>query len=371
MSQPLPAALPLPAPVPSEIPGPFAWDGAAMARDDRWRWRVGAAELADLDRALAGVRGLPLYAITREAFPLPAWSDLLAGMTAELEQGSGVVLLKGVPAGRYTLAEQRTLFWGLGTHLGTAVSQSRAGGELLGEVRDVGVRLGTATSRGYRSNEHLRFHTDRSDLVGLYCARTARSGGLSRVVSSVAIHNAIVTRRPDLARLLYADYHHSRQGEEASGEAPWFARPLFCMRDGWFTSQYSRSFVESAQRFAEVPRITPEQVEALDLLAAIGEEKCLWMALEPGDIQLLNNHVTYHSRTAYEDHPEPARQRLLYRLWLSTPGGRPLPAPYRAVWGATETGEIRGGIRAAAGYRTVVEFRRMGLVETAQPTFGD
>ena len=40
------------------------------------------------------------------------------------------------------------------------------------------------------------------------------------------------------------------------------------------------------------------------------------MALQPGDIQLLNNHVIMHGRTDYEDYPEMERRRHLLRLWL-------------------------------------------------------
>ncbi|MCC7273343.1 MAG: TauD/TfdA family dioxygenase [Alphaproteobacteria bacterium] len=347
----------------SPIRGPFAWDGRELQKTDRWIRRFTPEHVADIEHALAAIRraGLPMAAITRTDFPLPAMQAWLAAISEELETGSGVVLLRGLPAERWSEDDQRMILWGIGTHLGDAVSQSKQGGELMGEVRDVGVRLGQATSRGYRSNEHLRFHTDRSDVVALYCVRTAKEGGLSRIVSSVAVHNEILRRRPDLLELLYQDYHHSRQGEEAPGEGPWFARPVFCVRDGWFTSQYSRSFVESAQRFPEVPRLTAAQNEALDMLAEIAEEQCLRMAMEPGDIQLLNNHVTYHSRTGYIDHDAPERQRLLYRLWLSYPKGRPLPEGYREIWGAIETGEIRGGVRAAAGYRTVEEYRRTQL----------
>jgi hypothetical protein len=230
------------------------------------------------------------------------------------------------------------------------VSQS-ANGELLGEVRDIGVRLGTPTSRGYRSNEHLRYLTDRADLVLLLCVRKAKEGGLSRVASSVAIQNEMQRRRPDLHALLYQDFYHSRQGEEGPGEGPWFAKPVFGFCDGRFSSQYSRSFVESAQRFPEVPRLTPAQLEAIDMLAALADEMPVEMELEPGDIQILNNHVTYHSRTGYVDHDDPARRRLLYRLWLSTPNNRRLPENFAVIWERTEPGAIRGGIPPRNGTR--------------------
>ena len=44
------------------------------------------------------------------------------------------------------------------------------------------------------------------------------------------------------------------------------------------------------------------------------------MSFEPGDMQFLCNYVVLHSRTDYEDWPEPERKRHLLRLWLRTPG---------------------------------------------------
>ena len=39
-----------------------------------------------------------------------------------------------------------------------------------------------------------------------------------------------------------------------------------------------------------------------------------------GDIQLISNHVTLHSRTAFDDHPELEKRRHLLRLWVSLDG---------------------------------------------------
>ena len=332
--------------------GPAAWHGAALQSSSDWIETLSPGEIAEVEAAMHHVkqRGLALHEVRRRDFPLPTLARRLARIARDLEDGRGLVLLRGLPVEIYPEEETRFIVWGIGAHLGIPVSQSK-NGELLGEVRDLGVRLGTATSRGYRSNEHLRYHTDRADLVLLLCVRTAESGGLSRVVSSVAIHDEMMRRRPDLVKVLYAPYHHSRQGEEAVGEAPFFAKPIFGFCDGRFSSQYSRSYVESAQRFPEVPRLTPLQTEAIDLLAGLADELCVTMALEPGDIQILNNHVTYHSRTGYKDYPDPARQRLLYRLWLSAPNNRRLPPEFAVIWQHTEPNTIRGGVPPARGPR--------------------
>jgi len=87
----------------------------------------------------------------------------------------------------------------------------------------------------------------------------------------------------------------------------------------------SISFIEVAQMVAGVPALTPAQREAIDLLMALAEELSFPMRFESGDMQLVNNHVIYHARTAFEDDPGSGHVRLLYRLWLSMPNSRPLP----------------------------------------------
>jgi len=346
------------------IVGPMVWRGEELARSTDWVRPFSAAAVAEIDAALRAVqqRGLAWRDIGKRDFPLPGVSADLAQVNRDLEWGRGLTLLRGLPVERYRDDELRTIWWGLGCHLGTAVYQN-AHGELIGEVRDE-VRLygevvqpavpkddGVTSRAKARSSGPLRWHTDRCDVVGLLCVRSAKHGGVSRIVSVPAVSNAIRERRPDLHALLCADYHRSRQGEEAGGEASCYAMPIFAMRDGKFTTQYSRTFVEAAQKIATIPRLTPAQDEALDLLAEVCDELAYEMALEPGDIQLLNNHVIYHGRTAYEDVPEPGRDRLLLRLWLAPPNSRPLPDGFEVLWGSVKGGAVRGGIAQPSAAR--------------------
>lgn len=339
------------------IAGPEAWLGADMARSTKWIRTVSAAAAAEMDAALRGLehRGLAWPRFGREDFPLPAFSRELSDVLDELERGRGFALLRGIPVARYTPAELKNLYWGLGTHLGRACYQN-AHGELIGEVRDenrlygqvretpTDGRLGRSSRSKARSSGPLRFHTDRCDLVSLLCVRKATAGGLSRIVSAVSVANAILARRPDLHALLCQDYWRSRQGEEAGGERQTYALPLFAAHKGRFTTQYSRTFVEAAQKLPGVPRLTEAQEEALDLHAEMCEKLAFTMALEPGDLQLLNNHVIYHGRTGYEDADGLDRDRLLLRLWLAPPNSRELPPGFESLWGTTAAGALRGGI---------------------------
>jgi hypothetical protein len=347
------------------LTGPSVWTGAELAASGDWIRSFTPAHIAEIDAALANLKRLggPVLGFPKEAFPLPTASALLADVSDELENGRGAVRLRGLPVKRYALDDLRRIFWGIGRHLGTAVFQN-ARGEAMGEVRDETklaektfdeTREGSVASARARSRSTgpLRWHTDRCDVIALLCARNAMEGGISKLVSIPAIHNAMLERRPDLLELLCQDYWRSRPADEdgmPGGNV--YAQPVFGFADGRITSQYSRTYVEQAQQVAGVPKLTAAQDEALDMLAALAEELCLHSAFEDGDIQLLNNHVIYHGRTAYADDAPSGRDRLLLRLWLATPNSRRLPDGFENLWGSTAPGAVRGGvIQPATGTR--------------------
>jgi hypothetical protein len=345
----------------SHLSGPEAWLGRDMAASTDWIRPFSSRAIDEIDAALRGVqrRGLVWPKFGREDFPLPTFARAIVDVLDELENGRGFLLLRGLPVERYTDEELKTLYWGLGTHLGWQRYQN-AMGELIGEVRDENRRygevkepsmdptLGRSSRNKARSAGPLRFHTDRCDIVTLLTVRRAKQGGLSKIVSAVSVSNAIRERRPDLHALLCRDYWRSRQGEESGGEKKVFPMPIFCLHEGKFTTQYSRTFVEAAQKLPEVPRMTPAHDEALDLHADVCEELCFTMDFEPGDLQLLNNHVSYHGRTHYEDADGADRDRLLLRMWIAPPNSRPLPSSYLPIWGSTQPGVPRGGIAQPA-----------------------
>lgn len=348
------------------LSGPSAWTGDEIRNSTRWIRDFPASGAAALDAALATVNraGLEWSQITRKDFPLSGLEGLLADIADELENGVGIMKLRGFPVDRYDEDELRKVYFGLGTHLGTPVFQNRSG-ELMRAIRDEGAHVGrtygqTKDDKGTTflssyartlTNGGLRFHTDRTDVVGLLCVRQAMKGGVSTLASTPAIHNAILARRPDLLDALFTDYWRSRFGEEGAGKdgssttrATAYPLPIFGVRDGKFTSHYSLTFIEAAQLASDVPKLTPAQKEAIDVLMATAQELCFEMTLEPGDLQLINSHVTYHGRTPFEDDATSGHDRLLLRIWLTMANNRPLPRGHEILWRNIEAGQPRGGI---------------------------
>jgi len=339
------------------LAGRAAWTGTELERSGDWIRTLDDRQRREIDAALQAAkrRTTTLFDFGKADFPLDSTAALLADISDELENGRGAVRLRGLDVARYTEDDLRRIFWGLGCHLGTALYQNGCG-EIMGEVRDE-TRLAEKTyapseagqivsSRARaRSTGPLRWHTDRSDVIALLCVRNARAGGVSKLASIVTIYNEILRRRPDLHAELCRDYWRARPADE-DGKHPEraFALPVFGVLDGKLTCQYSRTYVEQAQEFPEIPRLSGAQNEALDLLAEVADETCLFSAFEPGDIQLLNNHVVFHGRTAYDDDASSGQDRLLLRLWLAVPNSRRLPAGFEVLWGSTAPGATRGGV---------------------------
>jgi hypothetical protein len=175
------------------------------------------------------------------------------------------------------------------------------------------------------------------------------------LVSTATLYNEMRRRRPDLAAVLFEPVPTDRRGEVPVGMKPWFEIPVLNWYEGHLTGLYQRQYIDSSQRLPEAPRLTAQQIEALDLFDALTNDPALnlQMRLEEGDMQFVHNHVMLHDRMAFEDYPEPERRRYLLRLWLAVPGARPLPPVFKQRYGSIEIGD-RGGI-VVPGTRPVVE----------------
>lgn len=297
---------------------PAAWRGGEVADDPGWHHRLSPEEVAELDAALvvAQASGRPRGALECEDFPLPTLAARVGDWRQELSSGRGFLVVSGVPVERWSEEEASTFFWALGLHLGTPGAQNPEG-DLLGHVVDTGDDSADPLVRLYRTSSDIAYHCDAADVVGLLCLTKAKSGGLSRIASSVTVWNEVVRRRPDLAPRLFEPFALDIRNEERPGMAGWLPIPPCRYGEGRLETFYHSDYFRSAPRHADAPPLCGRDLELLDLYEEIAEspEIRLDMDLEPGDVQLLSNHTVIHARTGYED--TPAARRHLLRLWLS------------------------------------------------------
>ena len=341
--------------LPPEVCDRSAWYGVEVAKYSDWMEHLSEAEIAEVEQAVRHLQqsNQDLASITADDVPLPTLAPRLQRLLEEVLNGRGFVLIKGLPVERWSQREAAVAFLIIGIQMG-GLRMQNAEGHLLGHVKDLGRSSDDPNTRIYQTRERQTHHTDSCDVVALLCLKAAKSGGLSSLVSSTTIFNEIRRRRPDLLKVLLDPIETDRRGEVPEGSKPYFTIPVFNYHDGLVSAIYQRQYIESARRFPGVAPLTPQQIEALDLLDQLANdpELNLMMELEPGDIQLVHNHTILHDRTAFDDFPEPERKRHLLRLWLAPPGARPLPQVYAERFGSITPGD-RGGVMVKGARATI------------------
>lgn len=298
-----------------------AWKGTDVRNDSSWIYQLTAAELDELDAAFRRVRaeGLSWGEFGQEAFELPLLGIKLKQIDHQIRNGRGFVLLKGFPVERYSLDEIKTLYWGLGTHMGQVISHNVAG-DFVAAVTDLALDSKDPNRRNNTTNQLLDPHTDLADVVSLLCVEKAKEGGMSSLVSTVAIHNEILQHHPEYLEVLYEGFYHDYRGYGPSAdpnEVTATPIPVFEYNNGRVNCAFARKIIETGAQKRGVP-LTPLQQAAIDYVHELGtrEDMRVDMMLEPGDIQIINNYITLHSRSNYFDHDD-GRKRYLLRMWIN------------------------------------------------------
>jgi hypothetical protein len=337
----------IPAKAMESVIDPAGWTAETLGDVDDFSYVITERDADELATAVAAFRrrGVPIEETSRENFPLNGFAEVLEDIRRELVDGRGLVMLRNFPLQRFDRQGQAIAYLGLGAYLGKTMPQNKHG-HILGHVMDLGGDYADSNTRGYMTRAEMRFHSDACDYVGLLCLVGAKSGGASRVASSVTVYNRMLAQRPDLAKELCGDFYRSRSGEMNPGEAAWIKHPIFCFADGYFSAIGLGAAIDKAQHLPGVPPFTAAQKEAIALYRAAVDACAVDMDFRPGDIQLLNNFVTLHTRREFEDWPEPERKRHLLRLWLSDPSSRPLLKEVRE--GRTGRGVQLKGVKLIA-----------------------
>ena len=308
-------ARPHEAPRRTSIDSPAAWRGSDLASSTAWRHRLTSEDIDELDRALATAKAADrtLHTLRTTDLPLPTLSHKIEAWRSEVAQGRGFVLVQGFPVERWGPDAAALVFYGLGLHLGTPGAQN-PDGDLLGHVRDTGAD--PRAVRAYKTASNIAYHCDAADLVGLLCLHTARSGGLSRIVSSITVYNTLLAEHPELVERLYQPFLLDTHGE---GGVNYFPIPPCRYAGDRLRTFWHSDYFRSSHDYDRAPALDPTERAVLDAYDAIASRPELYLDMElaRGDVQLLSNHTILHARTAYVDHDDPAHKRHLLRLWVS------------------------------------------------------
>jgi len=309
--------------------GPTLWQGSDLAAADGLvTLDTGAAdEIRGLAEMLSA-NPLPVLVLDPDDFDLPACRAVMAKARAVLTEGPGFVIIDRLPMRDLARDGAIAAYWLMMSMLGRPVAQ-KWDGRMVYDVADL---TGKKPGHGIRpdvTNAEQNFHTDNSynicppDLVTLLCLQTAKSGGVSSVVSMTHAHERLRESHPALLKRLYQPFYFDRQTEHAPGDTPYVERPVFAMEGGCLRTRISRYLIEQGYKLAGQPLDTLGD-EAIDQLTAMIDDPAARkdFYFEPGQIQIVDNRRLCHKRSGFEDWPEPARRRHLVRLWLRD-SGRP------------------------------------------------
>jgi hypothetical protein len=331
--------------IPKAVDDEADWRGPDLVVRSDWLRPFKPDQIAEIGAALKTFEasGKSIGEMTRQDFPLPEFAADLAEMSSRLQNGPGIQMYRGFPVRDFSKPQLRLIYWGIGLHLGTARAQSRHG-DVIGDVRQIVEHGQSFSGRSYTSSDDLHFHCDSSDVVGLFCLRVAKEGGISRAVSILAIHNEMARARPDLLSALYRPLVYSWRDRQPPGVAPDYEQPMFAIEDGRFVSRVSPSYIRYGyeKRGMEMPA---DQKEAMDMFMGLTEDPAFFMEkeFEEGDIQFVNNLRLLHARSEFTDHADPDEKRHLLRIWLATPDSPRLPQSFAPYYGDVSAGAVRGG----------------------------
>ena len=302
----------------------------------------------------------PLFEFQKDDFQIKPVLQVISCAVEQAMWGSGIALIKGFPRQTLTESEFRMMIWSIGLQFGVPRPQGKLT-QYLSEVSNQGTNYRKADGRGYSSNSKLDFHTDSCDLALLACFNQAKSGGQSLVSSSHSIWEMLKKESMDLVEVASKPFYFSRNQEQAPDEPLYYSQPLFDhSEEGKLFGKANRNRVQTAQGLYGVPPISIQQKECLDHLDHLlrRPDVMYQMYLEPGDIQLINNHCVLHSRTEFQDFEQKEERRLLYRLWLSPPDAPLLPKSWKANFGSIQPRTVRGGIKGHNHDSNCIEFEQ-------------
>ncbi len=302
------------------VSGPAVWQAEDLAANQDWVQTFSDLELEELHEALLNVESRSLEApeFGADDFPLPTLAGRFQKAAQSLETGCGCLLLKGFNPDRYSLTQIKIIYWGLGLHFGTPVTQNAAG-DLIGNVRNSGRSSTEKNVRGYTTRNSLRPHCDPSDVVTLLCVSTALSGGRSQLSSASAIYNEIRATHPEYLPCLMRGFHYDLRGEGPSGDADEVTEnrlATFSWHQGKLSCRFNaRSIIDGQRKYGEP--LSDLELAAVRCVESLAEDDRFRydMDFNVGDIQILNNYSILHSRSAFEDDAKGGRHLL--RLWLN------------------------------------------------------
>ncbi|NQZ70887.1 MAG: TauD/TfdA family dioxygenase [Lentisphaeria bacterium] len=317
-----------------------AWTGNELQTDKSWEFNLSPEQQDDLSTALQVIkdRGLPFAEMTRDDFQIPSLSKTIQGLLDELRDGRGIAVLRNVPVDEDKIGDMEKLFWGLCTHMGTAVTQNSEAG-LIHCVTDGKLRPKKG-SRGLGDPREISLHVDLSDCVALYCLRQAPDDPRSLFASSMNVYNEILKHHPEYLPRLYEGFIWSRvEPRESETLSSNFKIPAYSTAGGRVTCRFHPGWIrDGMERAGET--LSEEEEEIFAFIRELAYANAFPLHLRKGDIVFCNNYLVFHGRDQHGLIDDEDKKRVLLRIWMDLPDVRPFSDEGSIRYGAIRHGNM-------------------------------
>lgn len=304
---------------PAQLDSPLVWTGRQLHAHDSFEYILKEADKEEINSALEFFLTLGLNGseVKSSNFPLPTLGIQLRRLAVEVQQGRGFAVVRGLDRSRYSVEDNVIIYLGISSYIGQKRGMQYDEGLMFGHIRQANMAKPSKDNRQLRdSNRGFEFHTDRyCDILSMAAVNApGRGGGNTLLASAGMIYNELAVTRPDilevLARPNWAIDAHG-------GHYVNLRRPILSFHNGQLIVTlhlWPLLDMEGVTRIDGVPRATPEQMEAFEVLQALARKHQFSIPLNPGDYIFSNNFALLHSREIFRDTPE--SRRYMLRLWL-------------------------------------------------------
>jgi hypothetical protein len=211
-------------------------------------------------------------------------------------------------------------------------------------------------TRGHQTNAELSFHSDRCDVNVMMYVRCAAKGGEVSVVSYADAVHELEEVDPGTPEILFKDFPVDLRDQRIFQTPEWHCRPVLWRKDGEVRGHYIRRFIMDSQRHPDCPRLTAEQIRALNAFDAVLErlKPAGTFTPMPGDFLCFDNYLVAHAREKFEDKSGSQGGRLCIRSWVAPYHSEELPDFLLPLAGSLTAGSYRGGIGFGPSYHQLL-----------------
>lgn len=328
------------------IYGPTYWTPHDLDQSQDWHYTLTASDASEIKQAVEHIRNnnIDYLNINPGSFELPELGKKFKQIDHELNNGWGLFQLHGLPTAELDEMDNMRMALGVSSYFGKFRGQNKQNW-VVSHIRDFGIDPSLPISLPSRTNQGTNMHCDSSDITTLTCLGVSKSGGESAVANAQQIHNHMLEHHPDLHRELFSLIPYDRKNEIGPGQDPWFMMAICSWYQQQLTTSFNIQYVESCQQLMpQAPRLTSTQWDAVRMYDILTRDPkfCYKYHFQPGDLQLLCNHVMVHGRSTFQNDADHVRHLL--RIWVSPEHGRSLPEYFIPRWGSNMPG-ARGGVK--------------------------